>query len=470
MTKKRKDAEPSCTQDHRESDNGQKSTGKKRFTDLGLSAWLCQQLRSLGLSYPTDVQKACIPQVLAGRSVIGGAKTGSGKTMAFALPILDAFAKDPFGYYAVVLTPTRELAFQIDEQFRAVGGSIQLRTVVIVGGMDMMTQGLQLSKKPHIIIATPGRLADHINSGATREMTLQRSRFLVLDEADRLLSSTFARDLRTIFDAMGDSSMRQKLLFSATVSDPMRDYAKAIKSSAKALGETKKQPVLSKTTPQINTKASELFMHDPAVEEVTVEKLEQEYMLVPVNVKEATLLVELEAMEGKDVIVFVETTRACEVIGRTMRELGQRCTMLHSRLSQNERLSSLAKFKSQIVKILIATDVAARGLDIPTVAAVINYDLPRDPDDYVHRVGRTARAGRKGQAISFTSQFDIDRIQAIEERIGKEITERSYPESEIVKVLKLVFEQRQKVIIDLDREGFEDKRRLRNKKRKMLKE
>ncbi|KAF9961210.1 hypothetical protein BGZ70_008337, partial [Mortierella alpina] len=192
------------------------------FGQLGLASWLVNALKAMSISKPSEIQTKCIPEILAGRDVIGGAKTGSGKTAAFALPILQKLSEDPYGVFAVILTPTRELAFQIAEQFNVLGKTINLKDVVVVGGLDMMTQAIALSKRPHIIIATPGRLRDHINSSGD-SMNLSRVKFLVLDEADRLLTETFADDLGGILEAL--PKKRQTLLFTATMTDAVLELA-----------------------------------------------------------------------------------------------------------------------------------------------------------------------------------------------------------------------------------------------------
>ncbi|OUM66829.1 hypothetical protein PIROE2DRAFT_40497, partial [Piromyces sp. E2] len=326
-----------------------------------------------------------------GKDVIGSAKTGSGKTAAFALPILQKLAEDPFGVFALVLTPTRELAFQIAEQFRALGSSINLKQSIVVGGLDMMTQAIELSRKPHIVIATPGRLVDHINS-STNAIHFKRIKFLVLDEVDRLLDSTFASSLEIILNELPKN--RQTLLFSATITPEIEE----LKNSSK----------------------KEMFMYRCNERYDVVEKLVQKYLFIPSMIKDVYLSYILNnCFENKTIIIFTGKCRTCERLNIMLRELGYRTTSLHAIMSQNERLSSLAKFKSKIVKILIATDVAGRGLDIENVQVVINYDIPASPVDYIHRIGRTARAGRGGISLSLITEHDIELIQNIESLTSK---------------------------------------------------
>ncbi|KAI7816232.1 P-loop containing nucleoside triphosphate hydrolase protein [Gamsiella multidivaricata] len=388
------------------------------FSQLGLTSWLVNALKAMSITSPSEIQTKCIPEILAGKDVIGGAKTGSGKTAAFALPILQKLSEDPYGVFAVVLTPTRELAFQIAEQFNVLGKTINLKDVVVVGGLDMMTQAIALSKRPHIIIATPGRLRDHINSSKDA-MHLSKVKFLVLDEADRLLTETFADDLGGILEAL--PKKRQTLLFTATMTDAVLELANP--SSEEANGKPS------------NTPAPFVYQCKTAVS--TVSTLAQSYIFIPSQLRETYLayLLRSESFDKKSTIIFCGRCRTAETIRLMLRELGIACTALHSEMSQQERLNSLAKFRGGITTVLIATDVGSRGLDIPSVMLVLNYDIPRDPTDYIHRVGRTARAGRGGQAISIVTERDIALVQDIEARINKTMDEYPVPENKALELL-----------------------------------
>ncbi|KAJ3018648.1 hypothetical protein HKX48_002754 [Thoreauomyces humboldtii] len=383
---------------------------KRTFRDLGLDSWLEDALRSLSIKEPSEIQQACIPEVLAGKDVIGSANTGSGKTAAFALPILQKLAEDPFGVFALVITPTRELAFQIAEQFRVLGAGVNLKQTVVVGGLDMMTQALELSRRPHVIVATPGRLVDHINS-STDAVNLKRLKFLVLDEADRLLDDTFADDLAVILDRL--PKKRQTLLFSATLTEEIKSLN--FSSTSKPF------------TYQCNARFD------------TVEKLEQSYVFISSTVRDAYLTQLIQSnFEDKTIIIFTQTCRTAERLRIMLRELNLRSTALHAQMSQADRLGSLAKFKGGIVPILIATDVGSRGLDIPAVQVVINYELPADATDYIHRVGRTARAGRGGLSLSLVTQHDINVLLNIENKMGKKMTELPVAENDVLEILNEV--------------------------------
>lgn len=423
------------------------------FASLGISDSLQSALTSMSIKTPTEVQAACIPPLLAGRDCIGNAKTGSGKTIAFALPILQRLLADPYGIYALVLTPTRELAFQISEQFVVLGASLNLRTAVIVGGMDMMAQALELGNRPHIVIATPGRLVDHLRS-SSGEWDLSRVRFLVLDEADRLLTRTFSPELSHLFNVLPQD--RQTCLFTATLTP-------SIESLADATARPGKQKP---------------FVHRMNESIETVSTLKQHYILVPSHVRETYLYYLLrnppestlhlrrappeasERRKGKPkskgkkrkteesdddeleqpppTIIFCARPRTAAYLTLVLKSLSIRSTALHSRLTQRERLSSLSLFRASVVPVLVSTDVGSRGLDIEDVAMVINWDMPEEAEEYTHRVGRTARAGRGGVAISFVTERDEDRVVKIEKRIKTKLEEMIVSEDKVLEKLNAV--------------------------------
>ncbi|CCH44787.1 ATP-dependent RNA helicase [Wickerhamomyces ciferrii] len=415
------------------------------FKSIGVSRWLSESLNAMRIYTPTAIQKAC-------HDCIGGAKTGSGKTIAFGAPMLTKWSEDPMGIFGLVLTPTRELALQIAEQFAALGAAMNIRIAVIVGGESMVEQAIKLQGKPHFVIATPGRLADHIlNSGEDTIEGLKRVRYLVLDEADRLLSNSFGSDLQRCFSILPSADKRQTLLFTATVTDAVR----ALKD---------------RPTP---TNKPKLFIHEvDSVDKVAIpSQLETYFMLVPSYVKESYLysILSHEDNEKKTAMVFVNRTHTAEVVRRTLRNLEIRVASLHSELPQQERTNSLHRFRANAARVLIATDVASRGLDIPDVELVINYDIPADPDDFVHRVGRTARAGRKGQTISLVSEKDVSRIQAIEERINKKLDkyEKITDNKVIKKSLQSVSIAKREAEAEMSKEEFgERKRTIKRKSQK----
>ncbi|KAK7225737.1 hypothetical protein V2G26_013740 [Clonostachys chloroleuca] len=390
------------------------------FSAIQVKPWLVQSLQNMAIRRPTGIQKGCIPEILKGRDCIGGSRTGSGKTVAFAVPILQKWAEDPTAIYAVVLTPTRELALQIYEQFKAISAPQSLKAILVTGGADMRAQAIALGQRPHIVIATPGRLADHIRtSGEDTICGLRRVRYVVLDEADRLLH------------AVGPGSM-------------LPDVEEALKDMPQKPG---KQPVF---VCEVDTQ----MLAIPAT-------LKQMHVQIPVTHKEHYLHVFLltEANAEKTVIIFCNRTSTADYLHHLLRLLEHRVTSLHSKLPQRQRIDNLARFRASAARILVATDVAARGLDIPEVSLVINYDIPRDPDDYIHRVGRTARAGRKGEAVTFVGQRDVELVLAIEKRVGRDMDAWSEEgvnlETRVLRdALKVVSETKREALLEIE-EGRE---------------
>ncbi|XP_017783893.1 PREDICTED: probable ATP-dependent RNA helicase DDX49 [Nicrophorus vespilloides] len=412
------------------------------FAKMKLSSWLIKQCASIGVKSPTLIQQNCIPQIMQGKDCIGAAKTGSGKTLAFALPILQKLCEDPYGIFALILTPTRELAFQIADQFAVFGKPMNLRHSVIVGGMDMVTQGQELAKKPHIVVATPGRLADHLDSCNT--FSLKKIQFLVLDEADRLLGGNYDEHIQTIFQQL--PKKKQSLFFSATITDTLE----------KLKGVT----------------GNDVFLYEAPNDIATVEQLDQHYVLCPKDVRDGYLVQTIRAYreenEEGNVMIFTDSCRSCQVISMMLNEVGFENVALHGMIPQSQRLSSLAKFKSNTIKMLIATDVASRGLDIPTVQLVVNHFVPKIPKEYVHRVGRTARAGRGGKAITLVSPHEILLLQAIEEFIHMKLTEYTIDDTEVGKIYTQVAVTKSEASIKVDEKEFYEKKRVNQRKQWIL--
>ncbi|XP_017785599.1 PREDICTED: probable ATP-dependent RNA helicase DDX47 [Nicrophorus vespilloides] len=389
------------------------------WQDLGLVDTLCKACEELKWKAPSKIQREAIPLALEGKDIIGLAETGSGKTAAFALPILQALLECPQRYFALVLTPTRELAFQISEQFEALGSAIGVKCAVIVGGMDMMSQAIILAKKPHIIIATPGRLIDHLEN--TKGFNLRSLKFLVMDEADRILNMDFEVEVDKCLKVIPRD--RRTFLFSATMTKKVNKLQRACL----------KEPVRV----EVSTKYQ------------TVEKLLQYYVFIPVKFKDVYLVHLLNEMAGNSFIIFCGTCNNTIRAALMLRNLGFTAVPLHGQMSQNKRLAALTKFKAKNRSILICTDVASRGLDIPHVDVVINFDIPTHSKDYIHRVGRTARAGRSGKAITFVTQYDVELYQRIEELIGKKLPLYKTEEDEVMVLQERVAESNRLARVDL---------------------
>lgn len=373
------------------------------FAQLGVHSQICQAIDELGFKAPTPIQAQAIPVALQGRDVIGLAQTGSGKTAAFAIPILQALWDDPRSGFACVLAPTRELAYQISSQFSSLGATIGVRCATIVGGMDMMTQSITLSKRPHIIVATPGRLQDHLEN--TKGFNLKSLRYLVMDEADRLLDMDFGPIIDKLLQSIPKE--RRTMLFSATMTTKVAKLQRA----------SLKNPMRV----EVGTKYS------------TVSTLSQYYLFLPFAQKDLYLvyLMNDTSRTAKSTVVFVRTVHDCSRIAILLRLLGFPAVPLHGQLSQSARLGALAKFKSGGRSILVATDVASRGLDIPAVDVVVNFDIPTHSKDYIHRVGRTARAGRSGKSVTLVTQYDVELLQRIEAVIDQKLKDYGAPRDQV---------------------------------------
>ena len=379
---------------------------QQSFSSLGVIDSLVEACSALGYKAPTPIQVEAIPLALEGRDVIGLAETGSGKTAAFALPILQALMDKPQPYFGLVLAPTRELAYQTSQAFEALGSLIGVRSAVIVGGMDMMAQAIALGKRPHIIVATPGRLIDHLEN--TKGFSLRTLRYLVMDEADRLLDLDFGPSLDKILKVLPKE--RHTSLFSATMSSKVESLQRA-----------------SLTNPaRVSVSASKYQ---------TVATLLQSYLFIPHKHKDIYLVYLLNEFAGQSAIVFTRTVNETQRIALMLRSLGFGAIPIHGQLSQSSRLGALSKFRSKAREILVATDVAARGLDIPSVDLVLNFDLPPDSQTYIHRVGRTARAGKSGRALSCVTQYDVEVWLRIENALGRKIDQYENAVKEEVLVL-----------------------------------
>jgi ATP-dependent RNA helicase DeaD len=360
------------------------------FADLGLSESTLKALRDVGYESPSPIQEQAIPSLLEGRDVIGQAQTGTGKTAAFGLPIIQYVDPSEQSVQALVLTPTRELCIQVTQALRSYGAHSGVDVVAVFGGAPIRTQQGQLRAGGHIVVGTVGRVLDLISR---RSLVLHDCRFVVLDEADEMLDLGFLEDVEKILSLTPSS--RQTALFSATMPPPIRKLADA-------------------------------YMYDPTIIQVEAATLTIDTVVqlqLPVDAKsKPDMLVEVLSSEKPDqAIVFVRTKVRCDQLFRTLRDRGMNVRALHGDMTQGARDGVMLAFKGGRVPILVATDVAARGLDISTVTHVINYDVPTSPDIYVHRIGRTGRVGRSGTAITFVEDRQKRELEAIERHIGTSI-------------------------------------------------
>ncbi|RPE73827.1 MULTISPECIES: DEAD/DEAH box helicase [unclassified Frondihabitans] len=377
------------------------------FADLGLSDAVLKAVRDIGYETPSAIQAATIPTLLSGRDVVGLAQTGTGKTAAFALPILsrlDVSAKKP---QALVLSPTRELALQVCEAFEQFASGMRgVHVLPVYGGQAYGVQLSALRRGVHVVVGTPGRIMDHLAKGT---LDLSELKYLVLDEADEMLKMGFAEDVETILADTPDD--KQVALFSATMPSQIRRISKQYLNDAEEI------TVKQKTTTSANTT--------------------QRYLMVsyPQKVDALTRILEVENFEG--MIIFVRTKSETETLAEKLRARGYSAAAISGDVAQAQRERTVNQLKSGKLDILVATDVAARGLDVDRISHVVNYDIPIDTESYVHRIGRTGRAGRSGAAISFVTPRERRLLGAIEKATRQPLTQMQLPSVEDVNVTRL---------------------------------
>ncbi|SFN23814.1 ATP-dependent RNA helicase RhlE [Formivibrio citricus] len=363
------------------------------FASLGLADVLVRAVSELGYNEPTPIQKQAIPAVLAGGDLMAGAQTGTGKTAGFTLPILQNLITKPVEHKKIrvlVLVPTRELAAQVEESVREYGKYTKVTSLVMFGGVSINPQMQALRKRIDILVATPGRLLDHVSQ---KSVDLSHVDTLVLDEADRMLDMGFIRDIRKVLALL--PKKRQNLLFSATFSDEIKELADSL-------------------------------LDNPALIEVarrnaTAELISQRVYTVDRDQKRALLAHLIKENNWHQVLVFTRTKHGANRLAEQLGKDGITALAIHGNKSQNARTKALAEFKSGDLQVLVATDIAARGIDIAELPHVVNYELPNVPEDYVHRIGRTGRAGSEGEAISLVCVDELKLLADIERKIKREI-------------------------------------------------
>jgi len=373
------------------------------FTDLEIIAPILQALKEEGYTNPTPIQEQAIPLILSGSDLLGCAQTGTGKTAAFAIPMLQLLSK-PYAQKpgqknirALILTPTRELAIQIEDSFKAYGRELRLKTIVVFGGVSQQPQTLALERGADILVATPGRLLDLMSQGY---INLKDVEIFVLDEADRMLDMGFVHDVKRVITKLPQK--RQTLFFSATMPSEIQSLANAILTNPKKVEVT---PV-SSTADTIN---QSLFFVDKAN-------------------KKNLLSFMLEDQNIKSVLVFTRTKHGADKVVKDLVRLNIKAEAIHGNKSQNARQRALNNFKERTTRVLVATDIAARGIDVDELSHVINYELPNVPETYVHRIGRTGRAGLNGIAFSFCEHEELPYLKDIQKLIGKSIdVNKSHP-------------------------------------------
>jgi len=376
-------------------------TATASFSELGLSEGLLQTLDELGYVEPTAIQAQAIPELLAGHDVIGQAQTGSGKTAAFGLPMLEYVDPESEETQAIVLTPTRELCIQVTQAMRAYAEHLEgVNVVAVFGGAPIRDQQARLRSGAQIVVATVGRMMDLISR---QSLVLTAARYVVLDEADEMLDLGFIEDVERILRMC--PSGRQTLLFSATMPAPV----------AKLAEQYMYDPITIRVTPK----------------KLTVDSVEQAFVMVEPRRKLERLVEVLKAEEPEQAIIFVRTKIGAARLGKDLADKGLRVKALHGDLTQGQRDGVMISFKEHKTPLLVATDIAARGLDIEHVTHVINYDMPNNPEIYVHRIGRTGRVGRTGRAITFVTSKQSGDLKEIERVVKAHIGEWEPPEERL---------------------------------------
>ncbi|SHK85418.1 DEAD/DEAH box helicase [Desulforamulus aeronauticus] len=366
------------------------------FYQLGLSKHVTESILNMGFEEATPIQEKTIPIALEGRDLIGQAHTGTGKTAAFGIPMVERFSGAIGQLQGLVITPTRELAVQVAEELNRIGQVKGIRTLPVYGGQDIVRQIRALNKKPHIIVGTPGRLMDHMRRKTIR---LEEIKTVVLDEADEMLNMGFVEDIEFILGEM--PQQRQTLLFSATLAKPIQDLAQRFMNSPEYVG--------------IKAKG------------ITVPSIDQSYIEVHEKQKFEVLSILLDIQSPELAIIFGRTKRRVDELYEALNKRGYSAEGIHGDLTQAKRESVLRQFREGTIEVLVATDVAARGLDISGVTHVYNFDIPQDPESYVHRIGRTGRAGNKGEAITFVIPREINHLRLIERLTKHKINRMPIP-------------------------------------------
>lgn len=355
------------------------------FTHFNLKKKVLQGITEAGFKDPSPIQQSAIPLVLEGHDLIAQAQTGTGKTAAFAIPILNMLEQNS-DIEALIITPTRELAMQISDEVFKLGRFLRTKTICIYGGQSIKRQIDLLDKKPKVMVATPGRLLDHLRNDRIKSFN---PRFIVLDESDEMLDMGFLESIEEIFRFIPRE--RQTLLFSATMPTPIKNLAKKILNNPKSVKIAKV--------------------------DITNTDIEQKYYIINENERDDAIMRLLDFVASKKSIVFTRTKREADILAELLKSKGYKATALHGDMEQRDRRTAMNAFKENREEILVATDVASRGLDISDVGFVFNYHLPLNPDSYVHRIGRTGRAGKKGVAITLVTPLEFKDLKRIKEQI-----------------------------------------------------
>ncbi len=410
-----------------------------KFEEYRIAEGIKTSISKLGFKKPTDIQYKAIPPILKGEDVLAIAQTGTGKTAAFAIPILHILQEHkikgrPDGVKCLVMAPTHELALQLDSVFKTLGKHTRITTFCIHGGVDQEPQIEQLNKGVDILIATPGRMFDLVSQGA---LNLKRIEILVLDEADHMLDLGFIKDINDLMRHL--SKKRQTLFFSATINDKIKNLAYSLVTNAIRIQISPEDPVAKN------------IEHAVAFVEMDDKRFFLEYLI--------------KDNHEKKILVFVRTKIRAERVKKAMERVDIVADTIHSDKLQEERERTMRSFRKGELKVLIATDVSARGIDIPNVEYVVNYDLPESSEQYVHRVGRTGRASQKGQAVSFCSSEEKELLEDIENNLGKAIQRITISKTDYQNTLDFTVDKSQDWKSLMEEAELEEKNRKKKKRK-----
>ncbi|UKK02159.2 hypothetical protein MACK_001514 [Theileria orientalis] len=476
------------------------------FESLGVPNWLIEISDSLQIKKPTRIQQLCLPSAFAGKNLIGCSETGSGKTICFCWPILVAFAKNPYGVFSLILTPTRELALQISDQFRVFGANLNVNIMSCVGGFDIIKQSTEMERRPHVVVATPGRLAYQVSIPERNLAKIFANvKYLVLDECDRLLDKNFEENLGVIMKCVPSSSEgRITFMFSATITPSIQYLTTSLSTKKEVSGSSYKDESNANEDgdSESETKYSNFELFDATENNCQrlQNNIQHEYIFLPQHVH-MTYLVhvlnkiynidttadssfsngangkanhkknntnnkgrkEINVINGssnvdKKGIIFVSTKKRCDLVYLTLEQLKFKVTCINSNMKQIKRNDNLSKFRSGHSNILVATDLVSRGIDVPEVEFIINLDFPSTVFDYIHRIGRTGRAGRSGIAISFIDEYDRDKVKNVESSTNIKLEKYQINDKEAVKLLNKVTVATQRAYLFLQQnENFRNK-------------
>lgn len=395
---------------------------KKSFSDFSLDASLVEELAKRGIVHPTPIQELILSALPIKKDILAISNTGTGKTLAYSLPILDSLLTDDKYFYAMMILPTRELSQQVHAVLSDVGQEIGLRTTLLIGGVDLLTQGKSLANRPHIIIGTPGRIHHHLKN--TKGITLTSFKYLVLDECDRLLDNDFDGDINSILEVI---SPKYTFLFTATITKRVNSFKSKVMRDP--------------------------YMYNVQKHETIPEDISQQYIHMPHKHKEVYLYSIVRTLGCRRSIVFVNTCVTAERLERMLRSLGESVCSIHGNKAQSVRTETIELFRKAKYSILISTDVVARGMDMDGIKMIINYDMPDGAKEYIHRIGRTGRAGETGSAITFVTQYDVDDFRKLEIKLEKKMDAYSISADVIHGLLDDIDAAKREAAMDMKEEG-----------------